>query len=60
MAMISKAKQSNSDISLETSTEVDVIIYKKLGFELRGEIPLESDIGKNRMVLMTKKAEDLQ
>ncbi|EAU81346.2 hypothetical protein CC1G_11603 [Coprinopsis cinerea okayama7 len=55
-----QAKLTKSNIALETSTDVDVIIYQKLGFKVRGEIPIVSEVGKNRMVLMTKGWEDIQ
>ncbi|TFK22366.1 hypothetical protein FA15DRAFT_596194 [Coprinopsis marcescibilis] len=52
-----EAFKTNSTIIVETTTDVDVIIYTKLGLKIRDEITILNQDRKSRMVLMTKTPE---
>ncbi|PPQ90531.1 hypothetical protein CVT25_015821 [Psilocybe cyanescens] len=49
-----QAKETHSPIVLETTTDVDVQIYKRLGFKVCGETNIESAQGIARIRLMFK------
>ncbi|KAF9476819.1 hypothetical protein BDN70DRAFT_881951 [Pholiota conissans] len=52
-----QAKQTNSNLVVQTPTDVDVEIYKRFGFRICGETYLKSEYGDAHMRLMLKEAE---
>jgi len=49
-----QALAAGEGIVLETSNDVDVTIYERLGCEVRAETRIENYMGKGRVILMTK------
>ncbi|KDR72480.1 hypothetical protein GALMADRAFT_142805 [Galerina marginata CBS 339.88] len=49
-----RAKQNHTPLVLETTTELDVTIYKMLGFHVCAETAIGSSVGDARMWLMLK------
>ncbi|KAF8198633.1 hypothetical protein BJ912DRAFT_31558 [Pholiota molesta] len=49
-----QAKATHSNLVVETTTEVDVKIYTRLGFHICGGIDLKSDYGNPHVYLMVK------
>ncbi|KAH6909533.1 hypothetical protein BKA70DRAFT_1474486 [Coprinopsis sp. MPI-PUGE-AT-0042] len=50
-----QARSTSSPIVVETSTEVDILIYRKLGLDVVGETNIESEYGTASMTFMVKK-----
>ncbi|KAF9460507.1 hypothetical protein BDZ94DRAFT_1265750 [Collybia nuda] len=48
------AKADGAPIVLETTTEIDVLIYKKLGFDIKGETTIKSSLGVSPLYIMAK------
>ncbi|TFK41608.1 hypothetical protein BDQ12DRAFT_678231 [Crucibulum laeve] len=49
-----KAQKDNRAIALETTTELDLLIYSRFGCKVRNEIDLHSKWGDGKVYLMTK------
>ncbi|KAH6909535.1 hypothetical protein BKA70DRAFT_202299 [Coprinopsis sp. MPI-PUGE-AT-0042] len=52
-----QARSTSSPIALETGTDIDIIIYRKLGLDVVGETKLESEHGTGKMTIMVRKWE---
>ncbi|KAF5334641.1 hypothetical protein D9611_011957 [Ephemerocybe angulata] len=48
------AKESGAMLVLETATEVDVMIYERMGFEVRRKVEVHSPVGDARLWFMRK------
>lgn len=49
-----RAKADGVSIVLETSTDLDLLIYKRMGFEVKGEVTLESSLGQAPIHMLMK------
>ena len=52
-----QAEEAKVPVLLRTVTELDVLIYKRLGLEVVGEFMIESERGDVKMWVMVKKWE---
>ncbi|KAG6829372.1 hypothetical protein H0H87_011608 [Tephrocybe sp. NHM501043] len=49
-----KAKHNNLSIVLETTTELNLLIYKRMGFEIKGEFTVVSPVGQSPVYQLIK------
>ena len=52
-----QAEATKTPIALETSTDLDILIYRKFGFEVVGDTEVVNEYGKGKMTVMVKKWE---
>ncbi|GLB43426.1 hypothetical protein LshimejAT787_1303270 [Lyophyllum shimeji] len=49
-----KAKPHGLSVVLETSTDLDLLIYKRMGYEVKGQVTLECFLGQAPIYMLTK------
>ncbi|KAH6909538.1 hypothetical protein BKA70DRAFT_1221769 [Coprinopsis sp. MPI-PUGE-AT-0042] len=49
-----QAQATKTPIVLETGTELDIIIYRRLGLEVVGDMTIESEYGDQKLTIMVK------
>lgn len=51
----SQAQSTKTPIALETGTDLDIMIYRRLGLDVAGEMMIESDYGNQKFTIMVRK-----